>query len=217
MWSRCDSRRYRIDAHRQHSSQNEGAPGMSPIVKICGITSADDAQLSVDLGARMVGLIFAESPRRVSMAAAEQILKTIPDGVLRVGVFSDPCDPNIDSICSRVPLDLLQIYFGNDDSVNNTYTVPILAAFLINELSDLHADRSFALYDFKNNPALLDSMSGHFAMEKALLAGGLNSDNVAGIVEKFSPLGVDVCSGVESTPRVKDRRKLEAFMKAVGV
>jgi phosphoribosylanthranilate isomerase len=186
-------------------------------VKICGITSLEDALLALKLGADMLGLIFAESPRRVSMTTATDITLRLSGKIVLVGVFSDPEDPRISEVCERVNLDMLQIYFS--DNVNGflRYPVPVLRSYWISENTDISKiQRAGSLLDFKKAPRLFEScVSENADMSETILAGGFDAANVGHIVKTLNPLGVDVASGVESEPGRKDKDKLERFIRKV--
>lgn len=190
---------------------------MAVKVKVCGITSVADALLSCELGADLLGLIFANSPRRISVRTAAEISMRLSGKIALVGVFSDPDDPGIIEVCERAKLDMLQIYFPDKSNGFLSYPLPVLPSYWITEETDIsRIERTGSLLDFKGAPGLLESCEvGKMDMSETILAGGFNIENVGRIVETLNPLGVDVARGVESEPGKKDRDKLERFIRAV--
>lgn len=186
-------------------------------VKICGITNLEDALLTYELGADMLGLIFAESPRRVSIATATDIALRLSGEIALVGVFSDPEDPRISEVCEKVKLDMLQIYFPDKVNGSSVYPLPVLRAYWINENTDItKIERDGSLLDFKKAPRLLDlCASENIDMSDTFLAGGFDCENVDRVLKTLNPLGVDVARGVESEPGRKDKDKLEQFIRKV--
>ncbi len=190
---------------------------MSAKVKICGITNLEDALLSHTLGADMLGMIFARSPRRISISTAADIALRLSGKVALVGVFSDPDDPQIGEVCERIKLDMLQIYFGENVNGFPSYPLPILPSYWVKEKTDISKiELAGSLLDFKRAPRLLGKCrSENIDMSEAILAGGLHSGNVDSILKTLKPFGVDVARGVESEPGKKDKAKLEQFIRKV--
>ena len=186
-------------------------------VKICGITNLKDALLSYKLGADMLGMIFAESPRKVSIATAADIALRLSGKIVLVGVFSDPDDPLINEVCERAKLDILQLYLPDNTNGRPDYHIPVLQSYWINESTDIsNIKMAGSLLDFKKAHRLLGlCVSKNIDMSETILAGGLDCENVSRIVNTFKPLGVDVARGVESEPGRKDVDKLERFIQQV--
>ena len=190
---------------------------MPATVKICGITNLGDALRSYKLGADMLGLIFAESSRRISITTATDIALRLSGKIVLVGVFSDPEDPRINEVCEKVKLDMLQIYFGEGVNGIPSYPLPILPSYWVNKNTDISKiERSGSLLDFKKAPRLLDlCASENIDMSETFLAGGFDCENVDRVLKILNPLGVDVARGVESQPGMKDEDKLEQFIRKV--
>ncbi len=190
---------------------------MPASVKICGITNLDDALLTYELGADMLGLIFAESPRKVSISTAADIALQLSGKIVLVGVFSDPKDPDIREVCDSVKLDMLQIYFADKVNGSSGYPLPVLRAYWINENTDIiKIERTGSLLDFKKAPRLLElCASENIDMSDTILAGGFDCENVSRVLKTLNPLGVDVARGVESQPGRKDKDMLEQFIRKV--
>ncbi len=125
-------------------------------------------------------MIFAKSPRRVSITTAADIALRLSGKIVLVGVFSDPDDPRIGDVCDRIKLDMLQIYFGHGINGFPSYPLPILPSYWVNENTDISKiERTGSLLDFKKAPRLLEScVSENIDMSETILAGGLNSANV---------------------------------------
>lgn len=190
---------------------------MTVAVKICGITNIDDAVICYNMGADMLGMIFAESPRKISISTASKIASRLAGKITIVGVFSDPEDPSIEEVCENVELDMLQVYFHETRNADFDYPIPLLRSYWIKEDSDLSGiDKSGTLLDFKRAPKLLKSCgSSGVKFHDTFLAGGFDSENVENIIKIFKPHGVDVARGVERIPGIKDKIKLEKFIRKV--
>lgn len=190
---------------------------MTTAVKICGITNIDDAVMSYNMGADMLGMIFAESPRKVSISTASEITSRLAGKIKIVGVFSNPEDLSIKEVCENVELDMLQVYFDETGKADFDYPIPLLRSYWIREDSDMTGINKYgALLDFKEAPNLLKSCGlNGMKFNDAFLAGGFNSENVESIIKIFKPHGVDVARGVEKIPGIKDKIKLEKFIRKV--
>jgi phosphoribosylanthranilate isomerase len=193
-------------------------------VKICGVTTEEDALLAVALGADAVGFVFAPSPRQVRPGRVADIVKRLPSDVLTVGVFRDEAPARVVSIVQEAGLKVAQLH-GHETPTDTRYVrahVPLVfKAFVA-------GDRSLDRFDdFGADVALIDSPApgsgqmfdwalaeGAPSNRRVLLAGGLDPDNVADAITRVRPWGVDVASGVERAPGHKDPVKLRAFILA---
>jgi len=196
-------------------------------VKICGLTRIEDVKAAVKSGADAIGFVFTRSPRRISSEKACELSDFIPDGVLRVGLFLDQDSVEIEEVISRVALDLLQFHGNETEQQCNVFGLPYLKAVAMK--SGQSAQQ--AELDFPGaSGLLLDSQfagkpggSGHVfdwtlsrpVTKPVWLAGGLNADNVGRAIQIVRPFAVDVSSGVETGPGVKDAGRIDAFVKAV--
>lgn len=200
-------------------------------VKICGITNLEDALLSIDLGADILGLNFFEkSSRYVSRRNAAAIIDKLPDEILKVGVFVNMETYRINEFVQLLKLDAVQLHgdesAGFVSELRRETDVKIIKAFRVP--SDFMIER---VLEFQAETVLLDKFSAeqyggtgerfdwkiaHAVKElnvEIFLAGGLTPENVAEAVQNVRPYAVDVASGVESSPGKKDPKKLEAFIR----
>jgi len=203
-------------------------------VKICGITSPKDAKLSMSLGADYIGLVFADSRRRVTPDVALAIRASVPDALL-VGVFLDESIETVVDIAKRCRLNMIQLHGSESprycDALGNRLGLPIIKVFSYSQLDTL--DRineykrvSFYLFDLDKggDPGRVNGERDRLWETAAslrskgyriFLAGGLDTDNVARAVERVTPYGIDVASGVEHTAGVKDSSAMRRFIKEV--
>ena len=194
-------------------------------VKVCGITSEADALLCVGLGVDAIGVIFAPSSRQVSMQIATDIVRRVPDETMVVGVFRDEAPVRVVDIANKVGLRAVQLH-GSESRSDVRYvadrlptvikafpaTSPLIAHFAEYGAELLLVDGpspgSGQVFDWRLAEGVADS-------ERMIVSGGLRPDNVAGAIEQIHPFGVDVASGVESAPGVKDPIKVRDFLEAV--
>ena len=203
-------------------------------VKICGITGREDAKLVVDAGVDAVGLVFYEkSPRFVTIELAAEISQVIPAFVSRVALFKDAEQQLIESVLAQVEIDLMQFHGSETADYCEQFNRPYIKAL---GMKGAEHNVSFLLANvekYQSAKALL--LDGHApgeaggsgesfdwasisAVDKPIvLAGGLTPDNVKQAIDLVHPYAVDVSSGVESSPGIKDENKVAAFMKQVGV
>jgi phosphoribosylanthranilate isomerase len=193
-------------------------------VKICGTTSEEDALLAVAMGADAVGFVFAPSPRQVSATKVGDIVKRLPREVLTVGVFKDEAPVRVAEIVNGIGLRAAQLH-GHESAEQARWIaerVPVLIhAFpagspAIVDAADYGADLvmidapspgSGQVFDWSLAEGVPDGM-------RLILAGGLTADNVAEAIGAVHPWGVDVCSGVETSPGIKDALKVKDFVAA---
>lgn len=199
-------------------------------VKICGVTTPAEATFAFDCGADAVGLNFyPKSPRYLPTHAAHWEGHRLTPLAVRVGVFVDAPSPLIADYIRRFRLTAVQTYGPTPD--NHKFGVDHIPAFRVKEAADLDTVR-LEVERVRPAAVLLDSFvpgemggTGHVAPWHLLagfdpgvpviLAGGLTPGNVAEAVRVVRPWGVDVASGVESAPGVKDPSKVAAFVAAV--
>ena len=197
------------------------------LVKICGLTREQDVTLAVECGADAIGFVFTKSPRRITIETAIRLAALVPANVLRIGLFLDQHRPDIEQVVKSVALDVLQFH-GNETEVDcRGFDLPWLKAVaMVNTASARQAEKNYP----NAMGLLLDSHtpggqggSGRkfdWSLIRPLktpvwLAGGLTEANVAEAISMVRPYAVDVSSGVESAPGIKDPNKMAAFIEAV--
>ena len=199
----------------------------TPLVKICGLTREEDVKSAVSLGADAIGFVFAQSPRRVTPEAAARLAVHVPPGVLRIGLFLDQDQADIEGVMASVPLDVLQFHGREREEQCSAFGLPWLKAL---SMADGAALRR-AEQDYPGAMGwLLDSHQAgqrggsgevfdwslvHVVDKPIWLAGGLHANNVGEAIHTVRPYAVDVSSGVESAPGIKDAAKVSAFIEAV--
>jgi len=203
---------------------------MNPTIKICGITSCADARLCVDAGADRLGVIFAKSPRQVTVEQAVEIAAAVPDTPI-VGVFDDWDPYRVADAVRTVDLAAVQLH-GRTSSwvwehVADVCRRPVIAALTPGQAAIVAADnRQFTLMlDLAKNPErrteadrqrLLQMAARLCELGKSIVvAGGLDPDNVAEAILSTGCSGVDVCRGVERSPGQKDPELVHRFVSAV--
>jgi phosphoribosylanthranilate isomerase len=201
-----------------------------PRIKICGITRAADAQLAVELGADAVGFVlWPRSPRAITPVTAAHIAEGLPAFVTRVGVVVDMPPAELSAIASGGAFDAVQLH---GDEIPSRYAdVPLRLIKAVSVVTDADVERALALpasvtiivdaADREKRGGTGQRASWTLAAAIArrrpvILAGGLTPENVGEAIERVKPWAVDVSSGVEETPGVKNPRLLEAFIRAVA-
>lgn len=199
-------------------------------VKICGLTQPDAAVAAAELGVDAVGLVFYEhSPRRLSPDHARTIVAALPPFVSVVGLFLDAPAATVEQILAAVALDVLQFHGTEEhaycmsfrrpyikavpmgagvDAISYARAYPDAAGFLFDSNRLGQAGGSGRTFDWQRVPQDLG--------RPIVLAGGLNVGNVAAAITATCPWAVDVSSGVESTPGIKDPALMSAFCREVA-
>ena len=188
------------------------------MVKICGITNPEDAQVAVDHGASAIGFVFyPKSPRYVTPAQAASILATLHGTVWKVGVFVDEPRRRVAEIASELGLDVAQLH-GSETPADYPPGLRVWKA------QRVHGD--FDPAALEDNPAealMLDGPAAGLSFDwsiaaqlrrKVIIAGGLDATNVREAIECAQPWGVDSSSRLENAPGRKDHGKLRRFLKA---
>ena len=197
-------------------------------VKICGVTRPEDAQAAAQAGADAIGLVFwAQSKRAVSVELAQEICRVLPPFVSAVGLFVNPTDDWVETVVAKVPLDILQFHGDESPAFCEHWQRPYIKALRVQSAAQLRADMTRypsarallldAVHDgqFGGTGARFDwSQVPADLAGKVVLAGGLDADNVALGIQTIHPCAVDVSSGVESEPGVKDPSKIQRFIQA---
>lgn len=206
-------------------------------VKICGLTTPEALQTALDDGADHVGFIFfAKSPRHIVPENAARLRVAARGRAKAVAVSVNADDPTLDSIVSVMEPDMLQLH-GNESpervaAVKTRFGLPVMKAFAVRDAGDLDAIQAYRsvadrfLFDAKP-PAGAEVPGGNgvafdWTLLSALdddldymLSGGLNADNIGTALRQTGARAVDISSGVERAPGVKDTGLINAFFKAV--
>ena len=193
-------------------------------VKVCGITNEEDALMAVALGADALGFVFAPSPRQVTVGRVRDIAKRLPPEVMTVGVFRDQSTGQIVDSVLGAGLNAAQLHGHEtpaDAAAIRSKVQAVIVAMTagspsVERFDDYHAD---ALLLDGVNPGsgevfdwtLADGIPSN---RRIILSGGLTAQNVGAGIATVEPWGVDVSTGVEASPGVKDPRKVRAFVAA---
>ena len=198
-------------------------------VKVCGITTPEDALAAAGYGADAIGLVFAESPRQLSVEDAREVATALPDGVLKVGVFVDEEPEEVLRVAREVGLDYAQLH--GDESPQTVTVLREGGVKVIKALSVRGADSLAAMDDYNADLFLLDAWSEkarggtgeRFDWEVAksyggrgniLVSGGLTPENVREAIQFFEPYGVDASSSLEDAPGKKNAERVRRFVSA---
>lgn len=200
---------------------------MAVRVKICGITRLQDLHDACNAGADALGFVFYEhSPRHVTIAAAAALVRELPPFVQSVGLFVNAEPAFIASVLQAVPLDLLQFHGDETPTDCARFGRPWIKAVRVNRDTDLlkyaadfDAARGLLLDAYV--PGVPGGTGERFDWslipphlpKPVILSGGLTPENVAGAVQRVHPWAVDVSSGVEAAPGLKDAARVAAFIQ----
>ncbi|MEI4471003.1 phosphoribosylanthranilate isomerase [Frigidibacter sp. MR17.24] len=211
---------------------------MATRVKICGLTTPESLAAAIEAGARYVGFVFfPKSPRAIDIARAAALAVEVPPGVAKVALVVDADDATLEAITAEVPLDMLQLH-GHESparvaEIRARFGLPVMKALGVATAADLDA---IAEYEAVADQLLIDAkapkdaalpggngiafdwqlIAGRAWKKPWMLAGGLTPFNVAEAVRLTGARQVDVSSGVETAPGVKDDGLIRAFLKAAG-
>ena len=187
-------------------------------IKICGITSADAVAAAAEAGVDAVGFVFAPSPRQVTPGQAAQLAALVPPGILRIAVAQHPLEMKVDAICRILKPDYFQTDVEDLRELKIPAHVKLLPVVRFGRKTP-HPLPGRMLFDGPTSGIgeLADwGRAAELARQTQLiLAGGLSAENVAEAIEAVRPFGVDVSSGVEATPGIKDPDKIFEFVRAV--
>lgn len=193
-------------------------------IKICGITSLEDALVSVECGADAVGFVFAESKRRMDPVDAEKIVRALPDGIETVGVFMDEKQETVHRIVQDVGLDAVQLHGSESVEDCRAAGVKVIKRFDIRP-GDTSRSLVLRMEPYPVFANLLDPGAGdgvpfdwNIAVNipfRLIVAGGLTPQNVREVIRVLHPFGVDVSTGVEAEPGKKDKVKIKEFVEEV--
>jgi phosphoribosylanthranilate isomerase len=206
---------------------------MTVKIKICGITNLADAEKALELGADMLGFNFyAPSPRCITVDKAREILECLPADSFNVALFVNEAREKVLQVLGagqlpdgRQAYSCLQFHGDENAQYCSDWNMRVIKAFRLKKKASLAG-----MTDFPADFYLLDSWSDGYGgsgaafpwawvegldASRLILSGGLRVDNVAEAIRRVRPFGVDVCSGVEARPGIKDHGKLKEFIDAV--
>ncbi|MBW2037356.1 MAG: phosphoribosylanthranilate isomerase [Deltaproteobacteria bacterium] len=200
-----------------------------PRIKICGITREADAQFAASLGVDAVGFVLAKSPRRITPEMARRITSSLPPFVSTVGVFVDMDLDSLRQIATFCKFDWIQLHGSESPEYCRALDFSVLKAIRVSSRQSLKA---MAAYSGSVGGFVLDTyVKGQaggtgktfdwvIAREAkdygpVILSGGLTPENVKEAVCTVDPYGVDISSGVESAPGIKDHLKMRRFVEQV--
>ena len=199
------------------------------IIKICGITRLDDAEAAVEQGAHALGFVFwPSSPRFIDPYRARAIVSMLPAFVTTVGVFVNQPSEYVNGVASLVGLAAVQLHGDEGPSYAAAMKRPVVKAIALSAAGAADAVAAWPL----RVTLLLDahdpirrggtgrtidwsSASTVAAVRRVVLSGGLTPENVGEAIARVKPFGIDVSSGVESSPGIKDHGRLKALFEAV--
>lgn len=218
-------------------------------IKICGITSLEDARFAIDAGADAIGFVFAASPRRVTPETVREISRELPDSIEKIGVFVDASIDEIVSVCEVAGLSGVQLHGESSVAEASDLRARLKeisvhlrvvhvvhydenSAIFAQRLRSIHAhsltddDMAAVLVDTRtagklggtgipfNWRAAQEILLEEIGHLRLIAAGGLRPENVRDAIQTLRPWGVDVSSGVESSPGRKDRLRVTEFVHA---
>jgi phosphoribosylanthranilate isomerase len=197
-----------------------------PLVKICGITREEDAVLCAELGADFLGFVFVESsPRCVTSGAAVSAAaagRRARRDVLTVGVFQNASPDHVNAVAETVGLDLAQLHGDESNAEVARIRVPVIKALRVGAVPPdptLHGRAAWHLFDGAAGGSgrtfdwsLLAAVP---RVKPFFLAGGVTPANARTAIDSVQPDAIDVSSGVESAPGIKDPQKVRALLRAV--
>lgn len=219
-------------------SAGSNAQAQGVRVKMCGLRSPADVAAAARAGAAYVGFVFFEkSPRNVSVEEARALALEVPMGIAKVALTVNAADAELDAITAAVPLDMIQLH-GRETpqrvaEIKARYGLPVMKAIGIAEAGDLDA---IAEYEAVADQILVDAkppkgadlpggnglafdwrlLAGRSWSKPWMLAGGLTPQNAAEAIARTGAAQLDVSSGVEKAPGVKDADRIAAFIAAVS-
>lgn len=198
-------------------------------IKFCGITRKQDALIAAELGVDAIGMIFVKNSKRcVAIRTASEIVRALPPFITSVAVVANMTATEIATIIAEVPIDLLQFHGAEDAAFCAQFNKPYIKTIAmpnetpISEILQQYPQAQGFLFDTQVRQQLGGSglvfdwqLIPKNIAPKIILAGGLSPENVSLAINKVQPYAVDVASGIEVAPGVKDQQKMRAFVAAV--
>lgn len=206
-------------------------------VKICGVTTPEALEAAIEEEADFIGFVFfGKSPRNLSPERAARLIERVPSHIKTVGLFVDADDAGFDAVFRHAQLDMIQLHGSENPrrvaEIRSRWQKPVMKVIKVAEASDLivlgetQSAADWILFDAKppvdaelpggNGRAFDWKILKNLKVPKPwMLSGGLTPDNIKTALEVLSPHAVDVSSGVEDSPGVKNPDKIRAFIRAV--
>ncbi len=202
---------------------------MNTKVKICGITRNEDAEVAARAGAAAIGFIFVRnSPRYIEPERAKGIIHSLPPFVTPVGVVADTSRPEALVLVAKSGIRCLQLHDGNDIQSFADFPIPYYRVFRVSPDFKLESIGGSNAGAFMLDTFVEGTLGGagrtfdwNIAIQakqygRVILSGGINQENVGEAIRRVSPYAIDVSSGVERSPGVKDQRKIHRFFEAIA-
>jgi len=196
-----------------------------PAVKVCGLTRVEDACLAWELGAAALGFVFhPASPRAVTVSQARRIRAELPPEAICVGVFVDRPAEEMNAIADEVGLNVLQLHGAEGPDLVSELQWPVIKVLRANDLARLQDFSVVAFLLDASHPTLPGgtgrladwALAGDLARRhRLILAGGLHPANVEEALRVVNPAGLDLSSGLESSPGRKDPELLKALFRRI--
>jgi phosphoribosylanthranilate isomerase len=197
--------------------------------KVCGITNPDDAREAAEAGADAIGMIFAESPRKVDLEEARKISIALPDDIVKVGVFVNAEPGEVLETAREVRLDLAQLH--GDETPETVAAIREAGLPVMKALRVRNAEALADIQSYEADLFLLDAWSAKVrggtgetfdwglaksvkGRDNILVSGGLTPENVREAIEFFEPYGVDASSSLEERPGKKSGERVRRFVRA---
>jgi phosphoribosylanthranilate isomerase len=200
---------------------------MTTWVKTCCMTNVEDALEAASLGVDALGFVFAPSPRRVEPPAAKEIIRRLPPGVLKVGVFVNEAPEEVRRVIDYCGLNMVQFHGEESPAYCRQMPVPVIKTLRVRSRESLQEMERYAFatilldaWDPQKAGGTGEPFCWQWVLEARpkrnfILSGGLSPGNVFRAIRQLRPSGVDVCSGVERTPGKKEKAKMHEFIKEV--
>ncbi len=203
---------------------------LSVRIKVCGITRMGDALEAVACGVEALGFVFyKKSPRYITLEQAQPILAALPPFITPVALFVNAAEEEVESVIKVAPTVLLQFHGDESPEYCDSFKHPYLKALRAQpgvnllEQAKSYPSAQGIIFDSWSNRAFggtgerfdLERVKGRIS-QYMIIAGGLTPENVKEVIQAVSPFAVDVSSGVESSPGIKDTDKIKRFVTAVN-
>jgi len=194
-------------------------------VKVCGIRSLEDALAAAEYGADALGFVFyGKSPRFIEAAEAAAIIRKLPPFITPVALFVNAHEDSVNAVLDETGIDVVQFHGDETPDYVSLFSRRTIKALRIKDersISDMHKYDVNAIladaycpdaYGGTGETFNWDILAGLKSCDRIILAGGLGPENVADAIRKVRPYAVDVSSGVEASPGVKDHARLRRFI-----